>query len=87
MWDDGIIDPAKTRDVLGLAISASLRHYRMTIRRLVEHWVGLSMLTIRHEPKAVRIRKRRDGPVFSPCHPVAHAQTLLFHSAIWTLTC
>jgi acetyl-CoA carboxylase carboxyltransferase component len=24
MWDDGIIDPAKTRDVLGLAISASL---------------------------------------------------------------
>jgi acetyl-CoA carboxylase carboxyltransferase component len=24
LWDDGIIDPAKTRDVLGLAISASL---------------------------------------------------------------
>jgi len=24
MWDDGIIDPAKTRDVLGLAISAAL---------------------------------------------------------------
>ncbi len=24
IWDDGIIDPAKTRDVLGLAISASL---------------------------------------------------------------
>jgi acetyl-CoA carboxylase carboxyltransferase component len=24
MWDDGILDPAKTRDVLGLAISASL---------------------------------------------------------------
>ena len=24
MWDDGIIDPAQTRDVLGLAISASL---------------------------------------------------------------
>lgn len=23
-WDDGILDPAKTRDVLGLAISASL---------------------------------------------------------------
>jgi len=24
LWDDGIIDPAKTRDVLGIAISASL---------------------------------------------------------------
>ncbi len=24
LWDDGIIDPAQTRDVLGLAISASL---------------------------------------------------------------
>ena len=24
LWDDGIVDPAKTRDVLGLAISASL---------------------------------------------------------------
>jgi 3-methylcrotonyl-CoA carboxylase beta subunit len=24
LWDDGIIDPAHTRDVLGLAISASL---------------------------------------------------------------
>jgi acetyl-CoA carboxylase carboxyltransferase component len=24
LWDDGILDPAKTRDVLGLAISASL---------------------------------------------------------------
>jgi acetyl-CoA carboxylase carboxyltransferase component len=24
MWDDGILDPAKTRDVLGLAISVSL---------------------------------------------------------------
>jgi acetyl-CoA carboxylase carboxyltransferase component len=24
MWDDGIVDPAKTRDVLGLAISAAL---------------------------------------------------------------
>ena len=24
MWDDGIIDPVQTRDVLGLAISASL---------------------------------------------------------------
>jgi acetyl-CoA carboxylase carboxyltransferase component len=24
MWDDGVIDPAKTRDVLGLAISAAL---------------------------------------------------------------
>ncbi|MFO7884235.1 MAG: carboxyl transferase domain-containing protein, partial [Desulfobacteraceae bacterium] len=24
IWDDGIIDPAKTRDVLGLGISASL---------------------------------------------------------------
>ena len=24
LWDDGIIDPARTRDVLGLAISASL---------------------------------------------------------------
>jgi 3-methylcrotonyl-CoA carboxylase beta subunit len=24
LWDDGIIEPAKTRDVLGLAISASL---------------------------------------------------------------
>ncbi|RJP90911.1 MAG: methylcrotonoyl-CoA carboxylase [Desulfobacteraceae bacterium] len=24
LWDDGIIDPAKTRDILGLAISASL---------------------------------------------------------------
>jgi len=24
MWDDGVIDPAQTRDVLGLAISASL---------------------------------------------------------------
>ena len=24
LWDDGIIDPAKTRDTLGLAISASL---------------------------------------------------------------
>jgi acetyl-CoA carboxylase carboxyltransferase component len=24
MWDDGIVDPAKTRDVLGLAISATL---------------------------------------------------------------
>jgi len=24
MWDDGILDPAKTRDVLGLALSASL---------------------------------------------------------------
>jgi acetyl-CoA carboxylase carboxyltransferase component len=24
MWDDGILDPAKTRDVLGLAISAAL---------------------------------------------------------------
>ncbi len=25
LWDDGIIDPAQTRDILGLAISASLR--------------------------------------------------------------
>jgi 3-methylcrotonyl-CoA carboxylase beta subunit len=24
LWDDGIIDPARTRDVLGLAISAAL---------------------------------------------------------------
>jgi len=24
LWDDGIIDPVQTRDVLGLAISASL---------------------------------------------------------------
>jgi acetyl-CoA carboxylase carboxyltransferase component len=24
MWDDGILDPAKTRDVLGLAVSAAL---------------------------------------------------------------
>jgi acetyl-CoA carboxylase carboxyltransferase component len=24
MWDDGILDPAKTRDVLGLAISVAL---------------------------------------------------------------
>ena len=24
LWDDGIIDPTQTRDVLGLAISASL---------------------------------------------------------------
>ena len=24
LWDDGILDPAKTRDTLGLAISASL---------------------------------------------------------------
>jgi 3-methylcrotonyl-CoA carboxylase beta subunit len=24
LWDDGIIDPAQTRDVLGLSISASL---------------------------------------------------------------
>jgi 3-methylcrotonyl-CoA carboxylase beta subunit len=24
LWDDGIIDPAQTRDVLGLAIAASL---------------------------------------------------------------
>ena len=24
LWDDGILDPAMTRDVLGLAISASL---------------------------------------------------------------
>ena len=24
LWDDGIIDPAKTRDVLGLSISAAL---------------------------------------------------------------
>jgi acetyl-CoA carboxylase carboxyltransferase component len=24
LWDDGIVDPAKTRDVLGLAISVSL---------------------------------------------------------------
>jgi 3-methylcrotonyl-CoA carboxylase beta subunit len=24
LWDDGIIDPAQTRDVLGLAISAAL---------------------------------------------------------------
>ena len=24
LWDDGIIDPAKTRDTLGLSISASL---------------------------------------------------------------
>jgi acetyl-CoA carboxylase carboxyltransferase component len=24
IWDDGILDPAETRDVLGLAISASL---------------------------------------------------------------
>jgi 3-methylcrotonyl-CoA carboxylase beta subunit len=24
IWDDGIIDPAKTRDILGLALSASL---------------------------------------------------------------
>jgi 3-methylcrotonyl-CoA carboxylase beta subunit len=24
LWDDGIVDPAKTRDVLGLAIAASL---------------------------------------------------------------
>jgi len=24
LWDDGIIDPAKTRDVLGLALSAAL---------------------------------------------------------------
>ncbi len=24
LWDDGIIDPAKTRDVLGLGISAAL---------------------------------------------------------------
>jgi acetyl-CoA carboxylase carboxyltransferase component len=23
LWDDGIIDPARTRDVLGLAVSAS----------------------------------------------------------------
>ena len=23
LWDDGILDPAKTRDVLGLAISAA----------------------------------------------------------------
>jgi acetyl-CoA carboxylase carboxyltransferase component len=24
LWDDGIIDPARTRDVLGLSISAAL---------------------------------------------------------------
>ncbi|MCR9205234.1 MAG: methylcrotonoyl-CoA carboxylase, partial [Halobacteriovoraceae bacterium] len=24
LWDDGVIDPAKTRDVLGLALEASL---------------------------------------------------------------
>jgi len=24
LWDDGIIDPVETRDVLGLALSASL---------------------------------------------------------------
>ena len=24
LWDDGVIDPAQTREVLGLAISASL---------------------------------------------------------------
>jgi 3-methylcrotonyl-CoA carboxylase beta subunit len=24
LWDDGVIDPAQTRDVLGLAISAAL---------------------------------------------------------------
>jgi 3-methylcrotonyl-CoA carboxylase beta subunit len=24
MWDDGIIDPAKTRDILGLSLSAAL---------------------------------------------------------------
>ena len=24
LWDDGIIDPAQTRDILGLAIAASL---------------------------------------------------------------
>ncbi|MDP3745671.1 MAG: methylcrotonoyl-CoA carboxylase, partial [Phenylobacterium sp.] len=24
LWDDGIIDPAQTRDVLGLSISAAL---------------------------------------------------------------
>ena len=24
LWDDGIVDPAKSRDVLGLAVSASL---------------------------------------------------------------
>ena len=24
LWDDGVIDPVQTRDVLGLAISASL---------------------------------------------------------------
>jgi 3-methylcrotonyl-CoA carboxylase beta subunit len=24
LWDDGVIDPAQTRDVLGLSISASL---------------------------------------------------------------
>ena len=24
LWDDGIIDPAQTRDVLGLALSAAL---------------------------------------------------------------
>jgi 3-methylcrotonyl-CoA carboxylase beta subunit len=24
LWDDGVIDPAQTRDVLGLALSASL---------------------------------------------------------------
>jgi 3-methylcrotonyl-CoA carboxylase beta subunit len=24
LWDDGVIDPAQTRDILGLAISASL---------------------------------------------------------------
>ena len=24
LWDDGVIDPAQTRDLLGLAISASL---------------------------------------------------------------
>ena len=24
LWDDGIIDPAQTRDVLGLALAASL---------------------------------------------------------------
>jgi 3-methylcrotonyl-CoA carboxylase beta subunit len=24
LWDDGVIDPAQTRDILGLALSASL---------------------------------------------------------------
>ena len=24
LWDDGILDPARTRDVLGLAISAAM---------------------------------------------------------------